>query len=147
MVGNEKGYMTTLFVSTVGRTAKSFQNLKYREILKSLKMNEYNFFGCIVELLFIPKPEIFLSSLSGFKALTTHRRNDTLIISIHIRFGDKVFNDDSKNVGSVKKLQTFLNCAQQIEEFAAKKVNCIYILFIFIRSLFVGSFIHQVNLI
>lgn len=114
---------TIMSVSNRGRTIQMFENPAYARRLKEMELNPYIAFGCLVNFLLQPKPEIFLPVYEQFEIMS--RIDPTVLkISIQIRAGDHVFAAESSGLDSSLEAQrvlqhydTFFSCALQIEQF------------------------------
>lgn len=117
---------TILSVSNRGRTIHMFENPVYAKRLKEMELNPYTAFGCIVNYLLQPKPEIFLPLYNQFEVMT-RLDPSVLKISIQIRAGDHIFAAESSEYNNIVDAQhmlqhygVFFSCAAQIEEFVLR---------------------------
>ncbi|RYH21766.1 hypothetical protein EON65_20195 [archaeon] len=109
---------TTYIVINRGLSIRIFGNKHYKEHLENTwQLTPETAFGCIVHLLFQPKPEIFLTIPDLFSSVMQLQESNkkVLLIGIQIRVGDYVFTQDAVEVSS---FHAYFDCARQIEEFA-----------------------------
>ncbi len=110
-------------------------NSVHRARLTHMGLDIYNSFGCIVNYLFQPKPEIFDPIREQYDvmmaaAATTatgngdeqqqHNRNRTLRIGIQIRVGDWSWADRNHSINLNVDFHAFFSCAQQIQDWVLK---------------------------
>lgn len=111
---------TTLMVSNRGKTIRMFENPYYAGKLRK-RLTPHTAFGCCVNYLLQPKPEIFLPFKDQF-AVMAATDPAVLKISVQIRVGDWSWDDKNHHL-SAKSFDRFFSCAQQIEDFAMRSGN------------------------
>eukprot|EP01031_Cornospumella_fuschlensis_P033911 gene33911-41036_t len=115
LLGGES--QTTFIAINRGLSMFMFENEHYADQLKNnWLLTPETAFGCIFDLLFRPKPEIFLRIPDTFMQVMKLKENPKkhLLIGIQIRVGDHVFIQDSVKF---EEFQAFFDCARQIEKF------------------------------
>jgi hypothetical protein len=115
---------TTFVVSNRGRTIRMFEHPSYAKRLKQMELTPYTAFGCLVNYLIQPRPDIFLPVYDQFRVMSDPNPA-VLKISIQIRAGDHVFLPESQGALPVVDAQAvlhhykgFFSCAAEIEQFA-----------------------------
>lgn len=133
-VGNVLGNSKNVFlVLNRGKTVAIFSNENYRDKLTSMNLTQYSTFGCLVNYLFSPKPEIFIPVLPQLRALIGHSTPTsirggtdawpTLRIGIQIRVGDHLMASADEAAIGIAKFQYYFDCASEIESFARLSLN------------------------
>ena len=114
-----------LLISTNrGLSLSMFDSPLYRNRLTQLGLTKENAFGCAVNYLLAPKPEIFGTITPTIKEMS---RKDVLKIAIHIRTGDNVLIQ-GKNI-DIDFYKDYFTCAKQIQSFASSGRETIFFLF------------------
>jgi hypothetical protein len=98
-----------------GKTIRMFENHNYRLRLSRYGLNPDNAFGCILNFLMAPKPQIFAPF---YPQLMTMSNMSILRIGIQIRAGDQLLMSNGNHTVNIHDYMTFFRCAQQIESFA-----------------------------
>lgn len=95
-------------------------NSLHRDRLKAMGLDTYNSFGCIINYLFTPKPDIFAPLAAQHAIMTAKRpeRDRVLRIGIQIRVGDWVWGDRNHSVNLSGDFFAFFHCAKEIEEWS-----------------------------
>lgn len=106
---------TTLISINRGKTIRMFENQKHITRLNATGLTPSTAFGCIVNYLIKPKPEVFLPVLDQLHTMAT-LTPDTLKIGIQIRTGDRTMGNSHH--APVDDYAGFFNCAKEIEHFA-----------------------------
>lgn len=136
-----KDVLTSFVSINRGKTIRIHENSHYADRLKNMGLTDYNTFGCMVNYLLKPKPEIFLPVMNQYNGLmrpisssavattvaTIAAAADSsskavpppLVIGIHIRMGD-AHHDKTHHV-DVDSVGPFFQCAQEIEDWASKE--------------------------
>jgi hypothetical protein len=113
---------TTLLVSNRGKTIRMFENQHYVQRLQDMKLNPYTAFGCLLNYLVQPKPQIFLPMYDQFVQMT-EPNPAVLKISIQVRAGDSVWGSNTgphnaaEGEAVLNGVSRFFSCAEQIEKF------------------------------
>ena len=103
----------TLMVTTNrGHSVALFDNPFIKPVLEGVGLSPATAFGCIVNYLLVPRPEIFEDLSPQLRAINDHQG---LKIGIQIRVGDAMMN---ANV-TLDDFDAFFACAGSIERFAA----------------------------
>lgn len=113
---------TVFTVNNRGRIGRMFENPAYKERLIQMGLTPRTAFGCLLNYLIQPRPEIFLPVFDQFTAMTDPDPG-VLKISIHIRAGDHVLLPESRGemptsdaYAALEHYHWFFTCAAQIEE-------------------------------
>lgn len=96
-----------------GISVRLFDNPYHADQLRNMGLTSETAFGCAINFLFAPKPEI-MESIKPELALL--KRSNTISIGLHIRIGDHVLHGDDSNTLDIEKYRNFFSCAQQIED-------------------------------
>eukprot|EP01035_Chromulina_nebulosa_P025064 gene25064-32683_t len=116
--GNAK---TTFISINRGKTIRMFENPHHVARLTSMGLTSYTAFGCLLNYLVQPKPEVFLPVQDLYEKMTNSNPR-VLKITIQIRVGDSSLSSpDSK--ANVDHYSAFFSCAEQIEAFATEEAN------------------------
>lgn len=105
---------TLMVASNRGHTVALFDNSFIKPFLDGIGLSPATAFGCIVNYLLVPRPEIFADLGPQLKAINEHQG---LKIGIQIRVGDAMMN---ANV-TVDDFDAYFACAVNIEQFAAQQ--------------------------
>ena len=83
-------------------------------ILREFGLNSKNAYGCILNSLFTPKPEIF-DGMQKIVSRIVKRNSSTLMIGIHIRTGDKALLNSGLLASMSQPVQKQFKCAESLE--------------------------------
>eukprot|EP01031_Cornospumella_fuschlensis_P034089 gene34089-41262_t len=111
----------TYIVINRGLSMRIFTNKHYSNELEiTWRLSQETAFGCIVHLLFQPKPEIFLTIPDLFSGVMQVQESSkkVVLIGIQIRVGDHIFANDAVQLAG---FHAYFDCARQIEEFALQE--------------------------
>lgn len=111
-------------------------NSVHRDRLTRMGLDIYNSFGCIINYLFEPKPEIFAPIREQYDVMMADKRpdaddhphvgNKTLRIGIQIRVGDWSWADRNHSINLNVDFHAYFSCAQQIQDWVLKAPNSNY---------------------
>jgi hypothetical protein len=107
--------------SNRGCTVRLFQNSIYHQKLtEDFRLSPDTAFGCATNLLFYPKPSIFLSLMPELHRIHQERKKHSILISIQIRHHDDVFHPTQTEALQKHRFTAslpFFSCAESIERF------------------------------
>lgn len=106
---------TTLISINRGKTIRMFENQNHIARLSATGLTSATAFGCIVNYLIKPKPEIFLPVVNQLHTMASLTSN-ILKIGIQIRTGDRTMGNSHR--ATADEYAGFFNCAKDIEHFA-----------------------------
>eukprot|EP01036_Dinobryon_divergens_P032402 gene32402-41978_t len=114
-------YKTVMMSMNRGKTIAIMDNPNHKKDLESLGLSKQNVFGCIVNFLLQPLPQIFLPLKDEIFHMSD--RSDSgrkvLKIGIQIRIGDDSWGDHHRDgVEDLAHYMPYFKCARQIEKFA-----------------------------
>ena len=117
-----KKYKTIFMSMNRGKTVAILANPYHKNELLSLGFKPDTAFGCIINYLLHPKPEIFLPIADSFMQMSDFTRSDNLLkIAIQIRVGDIVWSDGANDSIDIHNYSPYFSCAKQIEYFVRKE--------------------------
>jgi len=114
-------YQTVFLSLNKGRVLKIYDNPCHKDDINRFNMSKRHTFGCFVDFLFKPRPEIFLPVFKQFDIMTSksiaNAKDDVLKIGIQIRVGDWYWTNTQHHVDLDRQFYMFFDCAEQIEAF------------------------------
>mmetsp|Transcript_20532 Transcript_20532/g.28296 ORF Transcript_20532/g.28296 Transcript_20532/m.28296 type:complete len:339 (+) Transcript_20532:501-1517(+) len=113
----------TIFMSmNRGKTVAIMANPYHKAELESQGFKPFTAFGCIINYLLQPKPEIFLPVVDTFMQMTDFSQTGNFLkIAIQIRVGDVVWSEDMNHSIDIYNYAPYFSCAKQIEYFVQKE--------------------------
>lgn len=107
---------TTLIAINRGKTIRMFENQNHVEQLKAMGLTPETAFGCMVNFLLKPKPDVFLPVIAQLETLGAASAVDSKVlkIGIQIRTGDHSMAQPDRKV-DVSEYSAYFDCAAQIE--------------------------------
>lgn len=103
--------------SNRGTSVRLFDNHNHADQLRSMGLTPETAFGCAVDFLFHPKPEVIELIEPEIEIL---KKSENLSIGIHIRLGDHILHGKDDTDVHAPNIINFFECAQQIEQFVLR---------------------------
>ena len=112
-------YKTVMLSMNRGKTIAIMDNPNHKKDLQSFGLSKQTVFGCIVNFLLQPLPQIFLPLKEEISHMSdsSDSGRKVLKIGIQIRIGDKSWGggDNRHGIGELANYSPYFRCARQIE--------------------------------
>ena len=121
-------YETVMMTMNRGKTIEILDNPYHTDELHRLGLTKENAFGCMINFLLQPRPQIFLPIANEFIQMAT-KSTKLLKIGIQIRIGDIAWHQTDNQSFLLHNYHPYFKCALQIEvaiEFIAKFLSLFF---------------------
>ena len=108
-------FKTVMLSINRGKTIVIMDNPYHSQYLQNLGLSKQNVFGCIVNFLLQPKPQIFMPLREEISYMS-ESSGKVLKIGIQIRIGDESWDaNHRRGIAELARYAPYFKCARQIE--------------------------------